>query len=40
MDPENHAKIEEYCEKLLDFSTGKTMPFTFIVEDPSGNSFV
>lgn len=33
-------KIDEYCKKLERFASMEEMPFTFIVEDPSGNSFV
>ena len=39
-DPETAAKIDEYCKKLERFVTGDAMPFTFIVEDPSGNSTI
>jgi len=40
VDPETAQKIDEYCEKLKKFAQGEIMPFTFIVEDVSGNSFV
>ena len=39
-DPITAGKIDEYCQKLERFATMQEMPFTFIVEDPSGNSFV
>jgi len=39
-EPESYQKIEDYCDRLQKFANGEIMPFTFIVEDPSGNSFV
>ena len=39
-DPITAQKIDEYCDQLRDYADGKKMPFTFILEDPSGNSFV
>jgi zinc finger protein len=39
-DPDTAAKIDEYCKTLEAYADGSKMPFTFIVEDPSGNSFV
>ena len=39
-DPDTAKKIDEYCEKLAAYADGSNMPYTFIVEDPSGNSFV
>ena len=39
-DPITADKIDEYCKKLERFANMEEMPFTFIVEDPSGNSFV
>lgn len=39
-DPHTAAKIDEYCKTLEEYANGDKMPFTFIVEDPSGNSFV
>jgi len=39
-DPDTAKKIDEYCEQLAAYADGDKMPFTFIVEDPSGNSFV
>lgn len=33
-------KIDDYCQTLKEYASGKKMPFTFIVDDPSGNSFV
>ena len=39
-DPITAEKIDEYCKKLERFANMEEMPFTFILEDPSGNSFV
>ena len=39
-DPITAEKIDEYCKKLERYASMQEMPFTFIVEDPSGNSFV
>lgn len=39
-DPETAKKIDEYCETLKEYASGKRLPFKFIVEDPSGNSYV
>lgn len=39
-DPATAQKIDDYCETLKAYADGDKMPFTFIVEDPSGNSFV
>lgn len=39
-DPATADKIDEYIEDLKLYRDGKKMPFTFIIEDPSGNSFV
>lgn len=39
-DPATAEKIDEYCAKLERFANKEEMPFTFIIEDPSGNSFV
>lgn len=39
-DPATAKKIDEYCKTLEAYADGEKMPFTFIVEDPSGNSFV
>jgi zinc finger protein len=40
VDPETARKIDEYCETLKEYAQGKRYPFKFIVEDPSGNSYV
>jgi len=39
IDPEATAKIDEFISRLESCSRGE-MPFTFIVEDPAGNSFI
>lgn len=39
-DPATATKIDEYIAVLKDYRDMKRMPFHFIVEDPSGNSFV
>ena len=39
MDPNLGAKINEVIQKLNDYKTGD-FPFTLIIEDISGNSFV
>ena len=38
--PEVAAQIDEFIEKLKALREGRNFPFTFEVEDPSGNSFV
>jgi zinc finger protein len=40
IDPETAKKIDEYCQLLQEYADGKRYPFHFIVEDPSGNSYV
>lgn len=40
IDPATADKIDEYCDTLREFAEGKRFPFKFIVEDPSGNSYV
>lgn len=39
-DPVTAGKIDEYIKKLETFRSGDAMPFTFILEDPSGNSYI
>ena len=39
MEPEVAAKIDEFCRKLEVFRDGN-IPFTLIIDDPAGNSFV
>lgn len=39
-DPVTADKIDEYCDKLKKYAEGEVLPFTFILEDPSGNSYI
>ncbi len=38
--PEVAAQIDAFIAKLTELREGRNLPFTFEVEDPSGNSFV
>jgi len=38
--PEIAQKIDEFLEKLKVYMEGKKFPFTFVVTDPSGNSYI
>ena len=38
--PSEAAKIDSFLEKVAAYREGKVFPFTFMVTDPSGNSFV
>jgi zinc finger protein len=38
--PEVAAQVDEYLARLALYKTGITLPFTFVVDDPAGNSFV
>ena len=38
--PEVYEQIEAFCKRLDDLASGAALPFTMIVDDPSGNSFV
>ena len=38
--PEVAAQVDEYLARLALYKTGSELPFTFIVDDPAGNSFV
>jgi singapore isolate B (sub-type 7) whole genome shotgun sequence assembly, scaffold_7 len=38
--PEVYEQIEAFCKRLDALSSGAELPFTLIVDDPSGNSFV
>lgn len=38
--PEVYEQVEAFCQRIDKLSTGEELPFTFIVDDPSGNSFV
>lgn len=40
VDPDMHGKIEAVLQKLDSAANGQTLPLTFIIDDPSGNSFV
>lgn len=40
MQPETYNKIEEFLEALNNIKEGKRLPFTVILDDPSGNSFI
>ena len=39
-DPDTAMKIDEFIEKLERMCEGKDMPYHFIIDDPSGNSFI
>jgi zinc finger protein len=39
-DPATAAKIDAYIAKLEEYRQGKHYPFTMILDDPSGNSFI
>lgn len=38
--PEVYEQVEAFCQRIDKLSRGEELPFTFIVDDPSGNSFV
>ena len=38
--PEVYEQVEAFCQHIDKLSAGEELPFTFIVDDPSGNSFV
>lgn len=38
--PEVYEQVEAFCNPVDEMSRGDAFPFTFIVDDPSGNSFV
>ena len=38
--PEVAAQVDEYLAQLALYKCGSALPFTFIVDDPAGNSFV
>ncbi|CEG44394.1 zinc finger protein zpr1 [Plasmopara halstedii] len=40
IDPETTEKIDEFIAKLALMSAGITLPFTLILDDPSGNSHI
>jgi len=39
-DPVTAGKLDEFIAKLQQYSEGLVLPFTFEVNDPSGNSFI
>jgi zinc finger protein len=39
-DPDVAEKIDQFTQKLEKYAKGDVLPFTVIIEDPSGNSFV
>ena len=39
-DPATAAKIDEFIQKIQEVIDGKRFPFTLILEDPAGNSFI
>lgn len=39
-DPATAGKIDEFIQKIVEYQEGRRFPFTFILEDPSGNSFI
>ncbi|RNF12405.1 putative zinc-finger protein ZPR1 [Trypanosoma conorhini] len=38
-EPELYEKLEAFCQRLREYRTGD-IPFTFIVDDPAGNSYI
>lgn len=40
IDPDTAMKLDEYIEKLNRMCDGKDMPYHFLIDDPSGNSYV
>lgn len=40
MEPELYNKIQDFLVKLEDLKNGNRLPFTVIIDDPSGNSFI
>lgn len=40
MQPEIYNKIEDFLIALNEMKDGKRLPFTIILDDPSGNSFI
>jgi len=39
-DPESYQKIEEFIKLAKEYATGTKLPFTIILDDPSGNSYI
>ncbi|PRP78652.1 ZPR1-type zinc finger-containing protein [Planoprotostelium fungivorum] len=40
VDPEVAIQVGQFIEKLEAIATGETLPFTIILDDPAGNSFI
>jgi hypothetical protein len=40
IDPEGAEKVAKFIERAREFVEGRHFPFTVIVDDPAGNSFV
>lgn len=38
--PEQAIKVALFIQKLTAFKEGEHLPFTFEIDDPSGNSFI
>ena len=38
--PEVYEQVEAFCQRIDRLASGEEIPFTFIVDDPSGNSFI
>lgn len=38
--PDVYEQVEAFCDRVDQMARGEAFPFTFIVDDPSGNSFV
>lgn len=39
-DPETYKKIAEFIELARQYATGTKLPFTVLLDDPSGNSYI
>jgi len=39
-DPDSYEKIDAFIKKGRDFAEGRNLPFTVIVDDPAGNSWI
>lgn len=39
-DPASAAAVDTFIQRLRDAADGATLPFTFVMDDPTGNSFV
>lgn len=40
VDPESWKKIEEFIAKVRDMTEGRAFPYTLLVDDPAGNSWI